>query len=69
VYARDGQQCALSQDGHRCRERVFLEKHHVITYAEGGPATVENVSLRCRRHNQHEAELVFGPRGAPDRGH
>ena len=25
-------------------------------------ATVENISLRCRRHNQYEAELVFGPR-------
>jgi hypothetical protein len=24
-----------------------------------GPATVENISLRCRRHNQYEAELVF----------
>jgi hypothetical protein len=27
------------------------------------PATVENISLRCRRHNQYEAELVFGPAG------
>jgi hypothetical protein len=22
----------------------------------------ENISLRCRRHDQYEAELVFGPR-------
>jgi hypothetical protein len=71
VYRRDGHQCAfVSADGHRCTERVFLEKHHQITYAEGGPATVGNLSLRCRRHNQYEAELVFGPRGAPpDGGH
>jgi hypothetical protein len=71
IGRRDAWQCAfVSQDGHRCRERVFLEKHHVITYAEGGPATVENMSLRCRRHNQHEAELVFGPREAPpERSH
>ena len=71
IDLRDGRQCAfVSADGHRCRERVFLEKHHVITYAEGGPATVANMSLRCRRHNQYEAELVFGPRGGPpEAGH
>jgi hypothetical protein len=22
---------------------------------------VANISLRCRRHNQYEAELIFGP--------
>jgi hypothetical protein len=32
-------------------------------HALDGPATVDNISLRCRRHNQYEAELVvFGPR-------
>ena len=25
-----------------------------------GPAIVENISLRCRRHNQYEAQLIFG---------
>lgn len=68
IDQRDGRQCAfVSTDGHRCRERVFLEKHHVIAHAEGGPATVGNMSLRCRRHNQYEAELVFGP--PPPDGH
>ena len=33
-----------------------------------GPATVNNISLRCRRHNQYEAELVFGSRGASTAG-
>ncbi len=32
-------------------------------YALGGLATVENISLRCRRHNQYDAERAFGPRG------
>ena len=41
----------------------FLEFHHIVPYALGGKATLENISLRCRRHNQYEAELVFGPRG------
>jgi len=63
VWQRDDGQCAfVSPDGVRCRERTFLEFHHVPAYARGGPATVENISLRCRRHNQYEAELFFGAR-------
>jgi 5-methylcytosine-specific restriction endonuclease McrA len=62
VWRRDGGQCAfVSSDGRRCAERAFLEYHHVHTFAEGGPATVANISLRCWRHNQYEAELIFGP--------
>jgi 5-methylcytosine-specific restriction endonuclease McrA len=62
VLRRDGGQCAfVAPDGHRCTERTFLEFHHILPYAKRGPATVENISLRCRRHNQYEAELVFGP--------
>ena len=65
VGRRDAGQCAfVAPDGHRCTERTFLEFHHIRPYARGGLATVENISLRCRRHNQYEAELAFGPRGA-----
>ena len=46
---------------YRCSERTYLEFHHVDSYARHGPATVENISLRCWRHNHYEAELVFGP--------
>jgi HNH endonuclease len=68
VGRRDGGQCAfVSRDGHRCRERTFLEFHHIEPYALGGKATVENISLRCRRHNQYEAQLVFGPHGVSGR--
>jgi len=64
VSQRDGGQCGfVSKDGHRCTERTFLEFHHIQPYARGGLATVENISLRCRRHNQYEAQLVFGPHG------
>jgi len=63
AWRRDGGQCAfVSADGHRCTERAFLEFHHVQPHALGGPATADNISLRCRRHNQYEAELVFGRR-------
>jgi len=60
----------VGQNGQRCAERTFLEFHHIVPYALGGLATVENISLRCRRHNQYEGELVFGRRGvSEDREH
>jgi len=67
VSGQDGAQCGfVAPDGRRCTERSFLEFHHKRPYASGGPPTVENISLRCRRHNQYEADLVFGARA--DRG-
>jgi 5-methylcytosine-specific restriction endonuclease McrA len=64
VWRRDGGQCAFaSATGQRCTEGVFLEFHHVQPYARKGPATVANISLRCWRHNQYEAALIFGPHG------
>jgi 5-methylcytosine-specific restriction endonuclease McrA len=60
VWARDGGQCAFVGSNGRCTERGFLEFHHVMPYATGGSTTVENLELRCRSHNAHEAELRFG---------
>jgi hypothetical protein len=65
AWRRDGGQCRfVSEDGVRCKERVFLEFHHGQAHALDGPATLDNISLRCRRHNQYEAELVFGRRAS-----
>jgi len=65
VWQRDAGQCAfVSSTGQRCTEHTFLELHHVQPYATQGPATVANISLRCWRHNQYEAEMIFGPHGA-----
>ena len=67
VWERDGAQCAfVSGTGQRCTERTFLEFHHLLPYARHGPATVANIALRCRRHNQYEGELDFGPRSSED---
>jgi 5-methylcytosine-specific restriction endonuclease McrA len=67
VSHRDGGQCGfVSKTGRRCVERTFLEFHHIVPYALGGQATVENISLRCRRHNQYESERVFGGYGLSD---
>ena len=64
VWQRDQGQCAfVGTTGNRCAEQNFLEFHHIQPFASGGAATVGNISLRCRRHNVFEAELVFGPRG------
>ena len=62
VWLRDLGLCAfVGTNGRRCAERGFLEFHHVHPYAAGGEATVENVQLRCRRHNAYEARAYFGP--------
>jgi hypothetical protein len=61
VWERDGGQCAfVSDSGQRCPERSRLEFDHVDPVARGGEATVEGIRLRCRAHNQYEAECVFG---------
>ena len=61
VWLRDLGRCAfVGTNGRRCTERGFLEFHHVHPYAVGGKATVDNVELRCRRHNDYEARVYFG---------
>ena len=62
VSKRDADQCAfVSPEGRRCTQRAFLEFHHVQPFGHQGPATTENISLRCRAHNVYESELIFGP--------
>ena len=62
VWRRDGGQCAfVSSTRRRCAERGFLEFHHVVPFSAGGPASVDNIQLRCRAHNGYEAELALGP--------
>jgi hypothetical protein len=62
VWVRDGGRCAFVGAHGRCTETAFLEFHHVQPYAAGGAGTAENVALRCRAHNAHEAEQYFGAR-------
>ena len=60
VWARDDGRCRFEGSAGRCRETALLQLHHVIPYARGGPATVENLELRCAAHNRYEAEQAFG---------
>jgi len=69
VATRDQRRCALvARNGRRCDARRFLEFHHVIPYAAGGQATVENIQLRCRAHNGYEVDLFYGPGKRRTRG-
>ena len=61
VYERDGARCTFtSETGKRCPATRRLEFDHVDEFARGGPATVENLRIRCRAHNQYAAECTFG---------
>lgn len=61
VWERDQGQCTfVGATGHRCQSRRFLEFDHMDPVARGGEATLERMRLRCRAHNQYEAERTFG---------
>ena len=63
VTERDGGRCAFVGTQGRCDETGFLEFHHVNPFALNGETTVDNIELRCRAHNQHEADQMFGGDG------
>lgn len=60
VWRRDDGRCAFHGQHGRCDETGFLEYHHVIPYADGGETSVSNIQLRCRTHNQYEANQWSG---------
>jgi 5-methylcytosine-specific restriction endonuclease McrA len=61
VWQRDGGQCTfVSEKGKRCEERTRLEFDHVDPVARGGQTTADRMRLRCRAHNQYDAECTFG---------
>ena len=61
VWRRDRGRCAfLDERGRRCPATSSIEYHHETPYGRGGPHEAANVALRCRAHNQYEADLDFG---------
>jgi 5-methylcytosine-specific restriction endonuclease McrA len=63
VFLRDGGKCTFVGDhGHRCESDDRIQFDHVIPEARGGRTTEDNLRLRCRAHNQYEADRVFGAR-------
>ena len=62
VRERDGGQCTFVSDkGRRCESRTRLELDHIEPVARGGESTTDNLRVRCRVHNQYEAERTFTP--------
>jgi hypothetical protein len=61
VSKRDGECCTFeSAAGRRCGSRDFLEFHHREPWARHRSHAIDGITLRCRAHNQYEAELDFG---------
>ena len=61
VWNRDQGRCTfVGENGHRCDARRFLEYDHEQPVTRGGQTTFRNLRLRCRAHNQLEAERSFG---------
>jgi len=66
VWNRDDGRCAfVAESGRRCKETAFLEFHHIVPFARGGQAVLDNIALRCRAHNQYEVRLECGLRDMP----
>jgi 5-methylcytosine-specific restriction endonuclease McrA len=61
VWARDAGRCTYqSREGRCCGSRETIEFHHQIPWARCKEHKIENIALRCRAHNQYEAESDFG---------
>ena len=61
VFKRDEGRCAfVNAEGRRCESAWQLEFHHCVPYGREGPHSTGNIELRCRAHNQFEAELEYG---------
>jgi 5-methylcytosine-specific restriction endonuclease McrA len=61
VWERDGGRCTfVGENGQRCPAESRLEFDHIEAVARGGTSTVDNLRLRCRAHNQYEAERTYG---------
>ncbi len=67
VWARDDGRCAFVGADGRCGATGWLELHHVVPFARGGPTTLDNLALRCRAHSLYEAEREAGARGWRER--
>jgi 5-methylcytosine-specific restriction endonuclease McrA len=61
VAERDQGRCTYaSETGKRCDATHGLEYDHIVPFAQGGTSTTDNLRLRCRTHNQFEAEQTYG---------
>ena len=61
VWQRDKGNCTHDLGhGHICGDRYMIEVDHLIPLVKGGTHTIDNLALKCRRHNLLAAEQNFG---------
>ena len=61
VMPRDQGQCTASfADGRRCPEKAMLEIDHIHMVCRGAGNEIDNLTLKCRSHNQAAAEHLLG---------
>jgi 5-methylcytosine-specific restriction endonuclease McrA len=61
VWLRDGGYCTHElSPGIPCESKMMLEVDHIVPVARGGLNTLENLTLKCRHHNQWRAIQMFG---------
>lgn len=63
VYERDGGRC--QHPG--CRNTRWLQVHHIIAWAQGGPTDLDNLILLCGVHHRWVHERGWHITGPPDR--
>ena len=53
VHIRDQRQCTQNDlNGLRCKERRWLDIHHLIPVSKGGASTLENLATVCKAHHK-----------------
>jgi hypothetical protein len=61
VVKRDGGKCQWKlADGGVCGSTVRLQIDHVVPRGKGGPDTIDNCRILCRRHNLEAARKAYG---------
>jgi hypothetical protein len=61
VLKRDGNRCTwVTPEGERCPCTTRLEMDHLDPAAETGSSGAEDLTTRCRTHNQYRAFLMYG---------
>jgi len=51
---------SITNSAHRCGSKYGIEIEHIFPFALGGTHDLENLTLRCRMHNQFAAKKFFG---------
>ncbi len=60
-WKRDDARCTfVGENGKRCNETHDLQFDHIVPPSRGGDGSLGNVRLRCRAHNLHAAEKLYG---------